>query len=73
MACEVGDGGSGSGSLKIKNRGDRMKLLCSYGGKILPRPSDGILKYVGGETRVIALSHDANFSGKLKLGLFMHC
>lgn len=73
MACEVGDEGSGSGSLKIKNRRLRIKLLCSYGGKILPRPSDGILKYVGGETRVIALSHDANFSGKLKLGLFMHC
>ncbi|PRQ19745.1 putative PB1 domain-containing protein [Rosa chinensis] len=65
MACEAGGGGqenasSGLGSPK-KNR-DRIKLLCSYGGKILPRPSDGILKYVGGETRVLAWSRDATFS-----------
>ncbi|KAK8650774.1 hypothetical protein V6N13_140400 [Hibiscus sabdariffa] len=31
----------------------KMKLLCSFGGKILPRPSDGKLRYVGGETRII--------------------
>ncbi|MQM18887.1 hypothetical protein Taro_051885 [Colocasia esculenta] len=33
----------------------RLKFLCSYGGRILPRPSDGQLKYVGGETRVVAV------------------
>ncbi|KAL1158453.1 hypothetical protein V6Z11_A08G225300 [Gossypium hirsutum] len=32
-----------------------MKLLCSFGGKILPRPSDGKLRYVGGETRIISI------------------
>ncbi|RVW25636.1 putative serine/threonine-protein kinase SIS8 [Vitis vinifera] len=25
----------------------KMKVLCSFGGKILPRPSDGKLRYVG--------------------------
>lgn len=36
----------------------RMKFLCSFGGKILPRPSDGKLRYVGGDTRIIRLSKD---------------
>ncbi|GMI76177.1 hypothetical protein HRI_001287000 [Hibiscus trionum] len=31
----------------------KMKLLCSFGGKILPRPGDGKLRYVGGETRIV--------------------
>ncbi|GAV70669.1 PB1 domain-containing protein/Pkinase_Tyr domain-containing protein [Cephalotus follicularis] len=33
----------------------KMKFLCSFGGKILPRPSDGKLRYVGGETRIISI------------------
>ncbi|KAK6143991.1 hypothetical protein DH2020_020811 [Rehmannia glutinosa] len=33
----------------------KIKLLCSFGGKILPRPSDGKLRYVGGETRIISV------------------
>ncbi|XP_068649047.1 RAF-like serine/threonine-protein kinase PRAF [Aristolochia californica] len=41
---------------------DRVKFLCSYGGKILPRPSDGLLKYVGGETRVVAVPCNITFS-----------
>ncbi|CAH8390351.1 unnamed protein product [Eruca vesicaria subsp. sativa] len=39
----------------------KVKFMCSFGGKILPRPSDGLLKYVGGETRVIAVSPDITF------------
>ena len=42
---------------------NRVKLLCSYGGKIMPRAVDGHLKYVGGETRVIAIPRDITFSG----------
>lgn len=34
---------------------EKMKLLCSFGGRILPRPSDGKLRYVGGETRIISI------------------
>uniref|UniRef100_A0A5B7BPI2 Protein kinase domain-containing protein n=1 Tax=Davidia involucrata TaxID=16924 RepID=A0A5B7BPI2_DAVIN len=34
----------------------KVKFLCSFGGKILPRPSDGKLRYVSGETRIIRIS-----------------
>lgn len=44
---------------------NKVKFLCSYGGKVLPRPSDGVLKYVGGETRVICVPRDVTFSGIL--------
>ncbi|ONK56677.1 uncharacterized protein A4U43_C10F11520 [Asparagus officinalis] len=40
---------------------NRLKLLCSSGGKILPRPSDGQLKYVGGETRVVSAPRSVTF------------
>ncbi|KAK8522388.1 hypothetical protein V6N13_115358 [Hibiscus sabdariffa] len=45
---------------------NRVKFLCSYGGKILPRPSDGKLKYVGGETRMVAVPGDIKFSELMK-------
>lgn len=43
---------------------NRLKLLCSYGGKILPRPSDGQLRCVGGETRLLAVPRSISFSGE---------
>jgi PB1 domain len=45
-----------------------VKLLCSLGGRILPRPSDGALRYAGGDTRIISLprnSHLATLVSKL--------
>ncbi|XP_021834042.1 uncharacterized protein LOC110773828 [Prunus avium] len=39
----------------------KMKVLCSFGGKILPRPSDGKLRYVGGETRIIRVRKDISW------------
>ncbi|KAJ6839335.1 uncharacterized protein M6B38_315115 [Iris pallida] len=39
----------------------KMKVLCSFGGKILPRPSDGKLRYVGGDTRIIRISKDISW------------
>ncbi|TKY49422.1 Serine/threonine-protein kinase EDR1 [Spatholobus suberectus] len=39
----------------------KMKVLCSFGGRILPRPSDGKLRYVGGETRIISIRRDIRF------------
>ncbi|KAI7741247.1 hypothetical protein M8C21_023857, partial [Ambrosia artemisiifolia] len=36
----------------------KIKILCSFGGKILPRPSDGKLRYVGGNTRIIRIRKD---------------
>lgn len=41
----------------------RVKFMCSHGGRIIPRPTDGQLKYVGGETRVISVPRDISFSG----------
>ncbi|XP_038714036.1 uncharacterized protein LOC120007711 [Tripterygium wilfordii] len=46
-----------------------IKFLCSYGGKILPRYPDGKLRYLGGETRVLAVDRFISFSELLlKLG-----
>lgn len=45
---------------------NRVKFLCSHGGKILPRPADGHLKYVGGETRVISVHRDIKFTELMK-------
>ncbi|KAL8147084.1 hypothetical protein AgCh_004706 [Apium graveolens] len=39
----------------------KIKILCSFGGKILPRPRDGKLRYVGGETRIIRLRKDISW------------
>ncbi|KAK7268661.1 hypothetical protein RIF29_21366 [Crotalaria pallida] len=33
----------------------KIKFLCSFGGRILPRPNDAKLRYVGGETRIISM------------------
>ncbi|KZV29621.1 Kinase superfamily protein with octicosapeptide/Phox/Bem1p domain isoform 1 [Dorcoceras hygrometricum] len=41
--------------------GRKVKFLCSFGGKILPRPSDGNLRYVGGQTRIISMRRGASF------------
>ncbi|KAG5035658.1 hypothetical protein AAZX31_04G170400 [Glycine max] len=38
-----------------------IKLLCSYGGKILPRATDGELRYVGGHTRVLTVDRSISF------------
>ncbi|XP_021651119.2 uncharacterized protein LOC110643162 isoform X2 [Hevea brasiliensis] len=39
----------------------KMKVLFSFGGKILPRPSDGKLRYVGGETRIIRINREISW------------
>ncbi|KAJ6831290.1 serine/threonine-protein kinase B-raf-like [Iris pallida] len=38
-----------------------VKLLCSFGGRILPRPSDGALRYAGGHTRILSVPRDLPF------------
>ncbi|KAF9662810.1 hypothetical protein SADUNF_Sadunf18G0093000 [Salix dunnii] len=50
------DGGDDSVS------GKKVKFLCSFGGKILPRPSDGMLRYAGGQTRIISVRRDVNIN-----------
>ncbi|CAA6662297.1 unnamed protein product [Spirodela intermedia] len=39
----------------------RVKFLCSFGGSILPRPLDGKLRYVGGETRIVSVPRDVTY------------
>ena len=39
----------------------RVKFLCSFGGSILPRPLDGKLRYVGGETRIVSVPRDVSY------------
>lgn len=41
--------------------GQKVKFMCSFGGKILPRVSDGALRYVGGHTRIISVRKDVSF------------
>ncbi|PUZ77965.1 hypothetical protein GQ55_1G415600 [Panicum hallii var. hallii] len=38
------------------------KFLCSFGGSILPRPLDGCLRYVGGDTRIVMLPRDISYA-----------
>jgi len=45
--------------------GSRVRLMCSYGGKILPRPHDNQLSYVGGDTRILAVDRNIRFSSMI--------
>lgn len=43
-----------------------IKFLCSYGGRIVPRCSDGQLRYAGGVTRVLAVDRSISYAGWLR-------
>ncbi|XP_021891593.1 uncharacterized protein LOC110809918 [Carica papaya] len=45
-----------------QTRSNSIKFLCTYGGKILPRSSDGALRYVGGLNRVLAVDRSVSFA-----------
>lgn len=49
-----------------------MKVLCSFGGKILPRPGDGKLRYVGGETRIIRIRKDISWQELMQKTLLIY-
>ncbi|KAK3227908.1 hypothetical protein Dsin_007770 [Dipteronia sinensis] len=50
---------------------ENLKFLCSYGGKILLRSSDGNLRYVGGLTRVFSVERSVSYTELMvKLGEF---
>lgn len=36
----------------------KMKFLCSFGGRIVQRPGDGKVRYVGGDTRILSIRKD---------------
>ncbi|XP_021651105.1 uncharacterized protein LOC110643153 isoform X2 [Hevea brasiliensis] len=57
--CESQEFVHGFTSSMASNRAStKTKVLCSFGGTILPRPSDGKFRYVGGETRIICISKE---------------
>ncbi|KAK7395349.1 hypothetical protein VNO78_15901 [Psophocarpus tetragonolobus] len=66
-------GFSGSGNFD-DSPSRKMKFLCSFGGKILPRPSDGKLRYVGGDTHIISIRNDISWEELMKktLGICNH-
>ena len=39
----------------------RVRFMCSYGGKIVPRPIDNQLRYVGGDNRVVSVDRSLPF------------
>ncbi|KAM1311050.1 hypothetical protein PS1_007556 [Malus domestica] len=41
--------------MNLNKAPEPLKILCSYGGKILPRHSNGTLRYDGGHNRVLAV------------------
>ncbi|KAF9587484.1 hypothetical protein IFM89_003423 [Coptis chinensis] len=43
----------------------RVRFMCSFGGQILPRPHDNQLRYVGGDTRIVAVHRSTTFSSLL--------
>ncbi|PIN01046.1 Tyrosine kinase [Handroanthus impetiginosus] len=51
------------GSVPSSNdENQRVKFLCSFSGSILPRPQDGRLRYVGGETRIVSVPRDITYN-----------
>ncbi|KAK7373690.1 hypothetical protein VNO80_07106 [Phaseolus coccineus] len=59
------NGFSGSGVIDDFLSG-KMKFLCSFGGTILLRPSDGKLRYVGGETHIVSIPKDISWQELMK-------
>ncbi|KAK8518910.1 hypothetical protein V6N13_017826 [Hibiscus sabdariffa] len=43
----------------------KAKFMCSYGGKIHPRPHDNQLAYIGGETKILAVERAIKFSSMI--------
>ncbi|KAJ6791967.1 putative leucine-rich repeat extensin-like protein 2 [Iris pallida] len=50
----------------------KLRLMCSYGGRIVPRPTDKSLCYLGGDTRIVVVDRNSSlsdFSSKLSRSL----
>ncbi|KAL0300116.1 UNVERIFIED_CONTAM: putative serine/threonine-protein kinase DDB [Sesamum angustifolium] len=62
---DVGSNGQKS-RVSDGSQSGKIKLLCSFGGKILPRPSDGKLRYVGGQTRIISIFKNLSWEELVK-------
>lgn len=51
----------------------KLRFLCSFGGRIMPRPSDGKLRYVGGDTHLIRVSKDISYDELMQKMLAIYC
>ncbi|GER44435.1 octicosapeptide/Phox/Bem1p family protein [Striga asiatica] len=40
----------------------KLRLMCSYGGHIVPRPHDKTLCYIGGDTRIIVIDRHTSLA-----------
>ncbi|XP_028788411.1 flocculation protein FLO11-like [Neltuma alba] len=40
--------------------GAKLRLMCSYGGHIMPRPHDKTLCYIGGDTRIVVVDRHSS-------------
>lgn len=47
----------------ISSANYKVKFMCSYGGKIHPRPHDNQLTYVGGDTKIFSVDRNTKYSG----------
>ncbi|KAD3068519.1 hypothetical protein E3N88_36399 [Mikania micrantha] len=54
------------GSVSDDSQRGKIKFICSSGGKILPRPSDGKMRYVGGETRIVSIQKNVSWKELVK-------
>ncbi|CAN1151641.1 hypothetical protein LINPERPRIM_LOCUS28470 [Linum perenne] len=55
--------------------GEKLRLMCSYGGHIVPRPHDKSLCYIGGETRIVVVDRNstvASLSARLSRSLSLN-
>ncbi|KAL8142027.1 hypothetical protein V2J09_015059 [Rumex salicifolius] len=55
---EAWEGGAGDALPPVPG-GGKLRLMCSYGGHIVPRPHDKSLCYVGGETRIVVVDRNS--------------
>lgn len=55
--ANISYGGGGGGD----HSNYKVKLMCSYGGKIHPRPTDHQLAYVGGDTKILTVDRTIRF------------
>ncbi|CAN6212859.1 unnamed protein product, partial [Urochloa humidicola] len=39
----------------------KIKFICNFGGTFLPRPSDGEIRYVGGERHLVQINQDMSW------------
>ncbi|XP_039072096.1 nuclear factor of activated T-cells 5-like [Hibiscus syriacus] len=54
----------------------KLRLMCSYGGTIVPRPHDKVLCYIGGDTRMVVVDRHttlASLHHRLSLSLLRGC